>query len=267
MALTTNITGMKKSVILFFLFTLSAVFSRAQVAAVNFSGSTKIEPGSSNRITVSVKNTQKLDIVKTRTPWLVTMIYRGSANEGQAFNKTLDLGNILEAGRTQNFVFTVQGPTLPGEYDVDIVLKRGSDVESNVEKVTFVVAASYEVSISPKVTSYTIDRGGTQSISLRFTMTNTGNTAWPEGKYSLDFAAQSSPSGASSADRKVFDYDPKEVEFWDLESGGSAEFDIPKFTPPYSGGSYSFRVTLLLNGRAFDASGNPKTITLNFNVK
>lgn len=258
---------MKKSFLLFSLFTLCVLSSQSQVATVNFSGSTKIEPGSSNRITVAVKNTQKLDIVKTRTPWLVTMIYRGSTNEGRAFNKTADLGNILEAGKTENYVFTIQGPTVPGEYEVDIVLKRGSDVESNVEKVTFVVAASYEVSISPKVTSYTIDRGGTQSIELRFTMTNTGNTAWPEGKYSLDFASLSSPSGASSTDRKVFDYDPREVEFWELGPGGSAEFDVPKFIPPYSGGSYSFRVTLLLNGRAFDASGNPKTVTLNFNVK
>jgi hypothetical protein len=246
---------------------VSAGYSFAQVATVNFSGSTKITPGTSNRITVSVKNTQKLEIVKTRTPWLVTMIYKGSTQAGQAFNKTVDLGPSLGAGQTKNYVFTIEGPTLPGEYDVEIVLKRGSDVESNVEKVTFVVSASYEVSIIPKITSYSIERGRTQWIALRFTLVNTGNTAWPEGKYSLDFTAVSSPGGASSADRKVFDNDPKEVEFWDLEPNGSAEFDIPKFIPPYSEGSYSFRVTLLLNGRPFDADGNSKTVSINFNVR
>ena len=257
---------MKRVLFLFLLFA-AAICSFAQVATVNFSGSTKITPGTSNRITVSVKNTQKLDIVKTRTPWLVTMIYKGSTQAGQAFNKTVDLGPSLGAGQTKNYVFTVEGPTLSGEYDVDIVLKRGSDVESNVEKVTFVVAASYEVSIVPKVTSYSIDRGRTQWIALKFTLVNTGNTAWPEGKYSLDFTSLSSPGRASATDKKVLDNDPKEVEFWDLEPNGSAEFDIPKFTPPYSGGAYSFKVTLLLNGRPFDADGNPKTVTLNFNVR
>lgn len=244
-----------------------AGFSYSQVATVNFSGTTKITPGSNNRLTVSVKNTQKLDIVKTRTPWLITMIYKGSTQAGQSFNKTVDLGNILEAGKTQNYVFNIEGPTLAGEYDIEIVLKRGSDIESNVEKVTFVVSASYEVSINPKVTSYYIERGRTQWIDLKFNIVNTGNTAWPEGKYSLDFAALSSPSGASATDRKVFDNDPKEVEFWDLEPDGSAEFEIPKFSPPYSEGSYSFRVTLLLNGRPFDAYGNPKTVTLKIEVK
>ena len=254
--------------ILFFSFLMATSgFSFAQVATVNFSGSTKITPGTSNRITVAVKNTQKLEIVKTRTPWLVTMIYKGSTQAGQAFNKTVDLGPSLGAGQTKNYVFTIEGPTLPGEYDVDIVLKRGSDVESNVEKVTFVVSANYEVSIVPKITSYSIDRGRTQWIALKFTLVNTGNTAWPEGKYSLDFTSLSSPGGASATDKKVFDNDPKEVEFWDLEPNGSAEFDIPKFTPPYSGGAYSFKVTLLLNGRPFDADGNPKTVTLNFNVR
>ena len=256
-----------KRLIFIFLSLIIVGRSSSQVATVNFSGTTKIVPGSGNRITVSVKNTQKLDIVKTRTPWLVTMIYKGSTQAGQAFNKTVDLGNILEAGKTQNYVFTIEGPTLPGEYDVDIVLKRGSDVESNVEKVSFVVSASYEVSISPKVTSYSIDRGRTRWIDLKFNIVNTGNTAWPEGKYSLDFVAVSSPGGASSTDRKVFDHDPREVEFWDIEPGGSAEFEIPQFAPPYSEGSYSFRVTLLLNGKAFDAEGNGKTVTLKIDVK
>jgi hypothetical protein len=195
------------------------------------------------------------------------MIYKVSTTAGQVFNKTVGLGNILEAGKTKNYVFTVQGPTLAGEYDVEIVLKRGNDIESNTERVTFVVAANYKVSIVPKVTSYYVERGRTQWIDLKFTMTNTGNTAWPEGKYSLEFDASSSPSVASTTDRKIFDFDPKEEEFWDLEPGGKAEFDIPKFTPPYTEGSYSFRVTLLLNGRAFDADSNPKTVTLNFKVK
>jgi hypothetical protein len=258
---------MKKIIIILCLVIPGLSAFSQQVATVNFSGSTKITPDASNRVTVSVKNTQKLDIVKTSTPWLVTMIYKGSTTAGQVFNKTVDLGNILEAGKTKNYEFTIQGPTLAGEYDVEIVLKRGRDIESNTEKITFVVAANYEVSIVPKVTSYYVERGKTQWIDLKFTIINTGNTAWPEGKYSLEFDASSSPSGASTTDRKVFDFDPKEVEFWDLEPGGKADFDIPKFTPPYSEGTYSFRVTLLLNGRAFDADGNPKTISLNFKVK
>lgn len=237
------------------------------VATVNLTGDTKIEPGVNNRITISVKNTQNAAIQKYQSDYVVVLIYKGSATEGQAFNRSVVMHEPLAPNATRNYDINLTGPTLPGEYGVEAYVKWGSKIVSNIDKAVMVVAEKYEVSIVPKVTSYFIERGRTRHIDLRFTITNSGNTAWPEGKYSLDFDAGTSPSGASTSDKKVFDNDPKEVEFWDMEPGVSEMFDIPQFAPPYSDGSYSFRVTLLLNGKPFEADGNGKNITLKMTVK
>lgn len=241
--------------------------SGAQIATVNLTGDTKIEPGVTNRVTLSVKNNQGVAIQKYQSDYVLTMIYKGSTSAGSAFNKSIIISDPIGPGATKNFDISFTGPLIPGEYDVEACLKWGSKVVSTVDKVTFVVAEKYEVSIIPKVTSYYVERGRTQYIDLKFTLTNSGNTTWPDGKYGLDFVATSSPSSASAADRKVFDKDPDEIEYMDLEPGKSAEFGISKFIPPYSDGTYSFRVTVLKDGRPFDADGNSKTITLKFSVK
>ena len=246
---------------------LCTLSASAQIAVVNLTGDTKIEPGVTNRVTISVKNTQGVAIQKYQSDYIVVLVYKGSANAGSAFNKSVSIGDALAPGATRNFDISFTGPTIPGEYDVEAYLKWGNKTVSNVDKATLVVGTNYEVSISPKVTSYYVERGKTQYIDLKFTIYNSGNTTWPEGRYSLDFAASSAPSGASAADRKVFDHDPGEVENVELEPGRSFEFDIPRFSPPYSDGSYSFRVTLLRDGKPFDAEGNTKTVTLKITVK
>lgn len=237
------------------------------VATVNGTGDTKIEPGVTNYYTVTVKNTQKVAIIKYQSDYLVSLVYKGSTNSGQVFNKQINLGEPLDPGKTRTIRFAITGPTLPGDYEVDVCLKWGNKIVSNVERVEFVVAPSYEVSISARTTSFYVERGGTRDIDIRFNVTNSGSTAWPEGKYSLDFDVASAPSGASKYDRDAFSISPKNVELWDLEPGASDEFVYQDFKPPFTEGSYVVRVTLLLNGKPFDAEGNPKNLTFKIDVK
>lgn len=259
---------MLKSYLLPVIICISSMAANSQIVAdVNLTGDTKIEPGVTNRLTISVKNKQAVAIQKYQSDYVVVLVYKGSTEEGRLINKNIILSDPIAPGATKNFDISFTGPNLPGEYDVEAYLKWGNKTVSNVDKATLVVEEKYEVAISPKITSYYVQRGRTEWIDLKFTITNSGNTSWPEGKYSLDFAALTSPSGASATDKKVFDNDPKELEYWDLSPGVSDEFDIPKFAPPYTDGSYSFRVTLLLNGRPFQADGNPKTVTLKISVK
>jgi hypothetical protein len=244
----------------------SYAFSQV-ISAVNLTGDTKIEPGIGNYVTVAVKNTQKIAIIKHQSPYTVCLIYRGSGNAGLAFNKSVDLGDPLDPGETRNMRIGFTGPILPGEYDVDVVLKWGNKVVSNVEKATFVVAENYKVDISAKTTSYYIERGGTRDIDIRFMFGNSGHTAWPEGKYSLDFDVVSTPSGASSYDKAAFAISPKNVELWEFEPGVEDEFVYQDFKPPFTDGTYVVKVTLLLNGKPFDAEGNGKNISFKIDVK
>lgn len=258
---------MKKSFSLLLLFTFSLVLSQAQVALVNLTGDTKIEPGSTNRVSISVKNTQAVAIVKYQSDYTVVLIYKGSGNAGQAFNKSVSLGEPLAPGATRNFDISFTGPTLPGEYDVEAYLKWGSKIVSNIDKATFTVAPSYEVSISARTTSFYVERGGTRDVDIRFYVNNSGNTAWPDGKYSLDFDVVSVPSGANKYDRDAFSISPKNIEMWSFEPGDGDEFVYQDFKPPFTDGSYVVRVTLLLNGRPFEAEGNPKNLTFKIDVK
>jgi hypothetical protein len=258
---------MKKNLLFPLLFCLVSIGATSQIASVNLSGNLKIEPGVSNFVTVAVKNLQKVAIIKHQSPYTVCIIYRGSGNAGLAFNKTADLGGPLDAGDTRNIRIGFTGPTLPGEYDVEVVLKWGNKVVSNTEKVTFVVAANYKVTIKMRTSSFYVERGGTADIDIRFMVGNTGKTAWPEGKYSLDFDVVSTPGGASKYDKDAFNISPKNVELWELEPGVEDEFIYQDFKPPFTAGTYVVRVTLLLNGKAFDAEGNPQNLSFKFDVK
>jgi len=250
------------------LIAISPITINSQIVSnVKFSGDTKIEPGVNNRVTVVVKNTNRIAIISDRSKYAVALVYRGSTNAGQAFNKEVNLGDPLDPGKTRNITVTFTGPTLPGEYDVDVVLKWGGKVVSNNDKVTFVVAADYKVSLNAKTTSYYVERGGTRDIDIAFNVENTGNTTWPEGKYTLHFDLASAPSGASKYDHDAFTISPKNVELWDFEPGVGDQFVYQDFKPPFTKGSYVVKVTLMLNGKKFDAEGNPQSITYKIDVR
>jgi hypothetical protein len=231
------------------------------VATVNLTGNLKIKPGSANEVTVSVKNTQKVAIVKYQSDYMVTLVYRGSTSEGQSINAQVNLGDPLGPGDTRNIKVRFTGPKLPGEYDVDVFLKWGSKTVSNVDKVSFVVAADYEVHLTAKFLSIDVKGGAVRDVDLRFNVKNIGLTSWPEGRYSLDFEVVSTPGGASKVDKEAFSIDPKTIERWDFEPGESDEYVYQDFRPPLTDGSYVVKVTLLFEGKPFDAGGNPQNLT------
>jgi hypothetical protein len=243
----------------------TAAFSQV-VASVNLSGDLKTEPGVSNEVTVSVKNTQKVAIIKYKSDYVVTMMYRGSGTAGEAFNMELNLGDPLDPGATRNLKIKFTGPVMPGEYDVDVFLKWGNKTVSNVEKIKFVVAADYGVSLTAKTTSLNVKRGATRFLQLHFTAANSGKTTWPEGNYSFQFSVISSPGGAGTYDKDAFNISPKVLERWDFEPGESDEYDITDFKPPFTAGSYVVKVTVLLNGKPFNAEGASKNFTFKVNV-
>jgi hypothetical protein len=259
---------MKQFFLLTFSFLLisSLAFSQ-KVATVNTSGSTKIRPGETNYVTVSVKNTQKLAIIKHKTEYTVTMVYKGSGTAGRAFNKEMDLGDPLDPGKTRNFKIQFTGPVLPGEYDVEVFLKWGNETVSNVDKVSFVVAENYEATLTLKTASISVNRSAVRDFDLKFGVTNSGSTAWPEGKYSLQFDVVSTPGGAGKYDKDAFAISPKQIERWDFEPGESDEYVYEDFRPPLADGSYVVKVTLLLDGKPFDAEGASKNFTFKVAVR
>lgn len=259
---------MSKS-LFFFLLGLAHMYTgQSQIVAnIKGTGDLTVEPGLSNTYTITVKNTQKVAIVKYKSDYLVTMVYKGSGNVGRQLNVEADLGAPLDPGASRTLRMNYTGPTLPGEYPVDLALKWGGKIVSNVERVVFVVKPEYKTKITARAATFSISRGGTPDIDLYFYVKNTGYTAWPEGRYSLEFDVVSTPSGASRYDQEAFGISPKNLEYWDLEPGVEETYVFEDFKPPYASGNYVVRVTLLLDGKPFEADGNPQNLTFKFNVK
>src|SRR5687767_7734960 len=128
---------MKKIFLLFLAFGLFNIPLHSQVSSsINVTGDTKIEPDRTNFITATLKNTERIDLIDPKGEYQVWMIYKGSGNAGQVLNKQIKLGDPLGAGKTRSYKINFDAPSLPGEYPVEIVFKRGNKVVSNVEKMT-----------------------------------------------------------------------------------------------------------------------------------
>lgn len=261
---------MKKIFFLSFLaFTFSPAFSQI-VAKVDFNCCLKVEPGKTNQATIYLENTQKDAVIPRHSDYKVTMSYRGSTRAGKVFNNEVDLGYELGAGRSTKYYIKFTGPTLPGKYEVDISLKRGNSIHSNVERETFYVEEKYKVAISAATISIAATRKSESVFQdtrgVQFYFKNIGPTTWPEGTYSLRFSLSNYPSNASSKDRELFNYSPRTSERWgDFDPGDSEDLVVGDFKTPKTPGTYKVKVELYFNGKLFDAEGSVKIIEFKIN--
>ena len=256
----------------FFLFSclflfIADVLNAQNVATVKADNSVEVKPGETNKISVTVTNTQNLPIDHLqRSKFAVTMDYTGSGTAGNVFNKEVILKESIGPKKNQTFDITFTGPVLPGEYDVDIYLKWGDKKVSNIVHSTFTVEGVYDVLLECETIALSVKRGRTTALPLRFTVTNTGNTTWPEGRYNLHYEVISSPGGASTYDKKAFDISPKTIEYWDLEPKENQTYEDKDFKPPFTGGNYVVRVSIYKDGKPFNAKGASLPFTFRIRV-
>jgi hypothetical protein len=250
----------------FFLFTLTTNFAIAQnVATIKADNSVEVNPGVTNKISVTVTNTLIVALQDQQSKYTVTMEYKGSGTAGNVFNKEVELKDPIGPKKSQTFDITYTGPALPGEYDVDIYLKWGNKTVSNIIHSTFTVEGVYDVLLECETIALSVKRGKTEKLPLRFTITNTGKTTWPEGRYSLHYEEMSSPGGASTYDKNAFNISPKTTEDLELDPQNKETFYDNDFKPPFTSGNYVVRVSIYKDGKPFNAKG--ASIPFTFRVK
>ena len=258
---------MKNFLLSCFLSTLITNFVIAQnVATVKADNSIEVNPGVTNKISVTVTNTQNLPIQDQQSKFTITMEFKGSGTAGNVFNKEVGLKDPIGPKKSQTFDITYTGPAMAGEYDVDICLKWGSKTVSNIIRSTFTVEGVYDALLECETIALSVKRGKTDKLPLRFTVTNTGNTTWPEGRYSLHYDVMSSPGGASSYDKSAFNISPKAVEYLDLEPKEKETFYDNDFKPPFTSGNYLVRVSIYKDGKSFNAKGASFPFTFRIKV-
>ena len=250
-----------KKINLTLLLLLPTLLSFAQTYKANLSINVdeQLTPGSIETMTIRVTNSSPSTMVIGKSDFIISIVYEGSTNAGQVFNQTLKLPQSLPAGDSYTFSnVSFKAPILPGTYPVKICFLWGKKAISQVEKIDFTVAPNYNATISARNLSFS----SAPEADLQFSVTNSGETAWPEGgTYSLKFELRTAPSAAPRQDRDRFNITPKVLERWDLEPGESEDFTIRDFKVPLVTGNYVVRIHLLLNGKPFEADGATRDFT------
>jgi len=244
----------------------NAAGQKGIVATVKADNSVEVIPGINNRLAVTVTNEQELPMIDGSSKFTVTMTYKGSTSAGNSFNRSISIGGPIQPHKSRVYDITYTGPDLPGDYDVDVCLKWGTKIVSNVIHSTFTIEGVYDALITCKDLTLDVKRGGTDEIPLNFVVTNNGHTTWPEGKYSLHFELVSSPSGAGTYDKEAFKISPRTLEFWEIKPGESEPYDYKDFKPPFTEGNYVVRVAIYKDGKTFNAANATKTFTFKVNV-
>jgi hypothetical protein len=244
---------------LLLLFAAIVSFAQTYKASLSINVDKQLNPGSIETMTIRVTNTSASTMVVGKSDFTVSIVYDGSTSAGQVFNHSVKLSHSLPAGESYTFSnISFKAPILPGTYPVKISFLWGRKVISQIETIDFIVAPNYNATISAKNLSFS----GSPEADLQFSVTNSGETAWPEGgTYSLKFELRNAPSAAPRQDRDRFNITPKVLERWDLEPGESEDFTIRDFRVPLVTGNYVVRIYLLLNGRSFEADGATRDFT------
>lgn len=234
-------------------------FSQANTARLTVNADETLKPGVIETMTVKVENNSPSTFTTGKSEYALVIEYQGSSPAGQVFNQRIRLPRSIPAGESYTFSnISYKSPIYPGTYPVRISFQWGNRVISQVVTVNFEVETSYEAMIG----AWKLSTAGEAETDIEIRVTNTGNTAWPDGAtYSLRFELQRAPSAATRTDRDRFNITPRVLEKWDLEPGESESFYFRDFKLPLVTGDYVVEVQLLMNGSLFKASGATKTLT------
>jgi hypothetical protein len=253
---------MKKLLSLLFLVAITITLKAQTNVRIEVRADRMLDPGSIETVSVTIQNITKSPIDISRGTFNLVIHYDGSANAGQVFNQIIRLPKTIQPGESYTFNnISFKSPIHPGNYPVEYSLRVGNTVRSNVETVNFMVDNIYEASISAERQTLPDE----PDTDLKFTVTNSGKTAWPEGNYTIKFTLYRGPSAATTTDKNRFNITPRQVEKWDFEPGESDVIIFRNFILPRVTGDYVVRIQLLLNDKPFTAEGAKKEIT--FKIK
>ncbi len=243
------------------LLTIFSVHAQSYTARMDVSAQEILSPGSNQSISITITNTSKSAFVIGKSEYALVMHYQKSTAAGQVFTQRYRLPETLQPGKSYTFArVSFKSPIHPGDYPIRITFEWGNQVI--VERIiTFIVEPNYYASISAK----RLTLPNEPDTDLQFSISNTGSTAWPEGKYGLRFQLRKAPGAATRQDQSKFNTEPRQFESWDFEPGESDDIILKDFRLPSVQGDYVVRVQLLLNGNIFEADGAARDFT--FKIK
>lgn len=229
---------------------------------VNTSDDMTHSVGGKHKITVTVRNNAAYSYVVGKSVYAVVLNYAGTTRADHVFNSISELKTTLAAGQSKTFIFDIEPPKEAGIYKVNISFNWGNRVISNVVTRNFEIEENYSVGITAEKTAFNSSGKG----DIRINVANTGDISWPEGHYSLKFALVKAATGSTREEQRRFEIEPRVVETWEnFEKGKKDNIVLSGFILPKTKGDYRVKVSLMLEGRLFEASGNPKEFTFKIN--
>jgi len=252
----------KQFILLLFLFQAPLLVAQYSVGITKVSFPNKMDPGDNYQMYATIKNTGEQELNRSNCMLEVEYLSGGKKKAGENFEYEHDLVLGLTTNKEYTFRWSVKSPTIPGTYKLKLNIKRGSSILAS-EDLTILIEENFEAEISNNINRIKFEPEKKYP-PISITVKNTGETTWPDGDYKIEAKVTDSPDEASDDDKEAFEFDSN-IDLENLAPSASKSIASDSFDTPSVGGTYELQVSILKDGKTFNA--NNAVITIDCDVE
>ena len=245
-----------KKLFLFVLFTHFA-FAQLSVSISKVNIPNKMDPGTNIQVYVVAKNTGSEQLKRSNCSLEVSCKSCPDKEAGEAFEYQYDVPVILEPNKEYSFKWLIKTPTIPGDYKLNIAIKNGNSILTSKE-TNVTIEENFEAEINNTLKGIKLEPERKYP-PYTITVKNTGKTTWPKGSYKVKVETDDAPDDAEDEDKEALEIE-EDIELSNLEPGNSKWVSSGSFDSPSVGGDYKLKVTVLKDGKTFNAKNAETTI-------
>lgn len=225
-------------------------WSQHKAEIISFDVPAKMNPSDTYQLDLDMKNTGETVLKRDNCRMVMSYVSGPDSEAGEAFNVERDLIVNVQPGDQFSFKWSIESPIVPGSYKVSLSIKSGSNSLAKKD-VTVVIEDNFEAEVSVNLpTSLEPEK---KYPPMSATVKNSGETQWPEGDYKLKGEVTSAPSDAEDEDEEAFEFE-EDIDLSNLAPGGSKSIGFgEKLETPRVGGNYKIEVSIVKDGKTFDA--------------
>ncbi len=242
-----------------FLFVLFTHFAFAQLAVdiTKINVPSNMDPDSNIQVYVVIKNTGEEQLQRSNCSLEVTCKSCPNDDAGKKFEYEYDVPVKVETNKEYTFRWLIKTPTVPGDYKLNIAIKNGNSILTSKE-TTVTIEENFEAEISNTIEGIKLEPERKYPPYV-ITIKNTGKTTWAKGSYKVKVETEEAPDDAEDEDKEAFEIE-EDIELSNLEPGDSKSVSSGTFDSPSVGGDYKLKVTVLKDGKTFNAKNAETTI-------
>ncbi len=247
----------KQIILLLFLLQASLLVAQYSVDITNISFPKEMDPGDNYQMYATIKNTGGQELNRSNCMLEIEYISGPDKNAGENFEYEYDLISGLTTNKEYTFRWSLKSPTIPGTYKLNLNIKKGTTTLAS-EALTVLIEENFEAEIINNIDGIKFEPEK-EYPPISITIKNTGETTWPDGSYKIEAKVIDEPDEASDDDKEAFEFD-KDIYLQNLAPGAYKSIASDSFETPTAGGTYELQVSILKDGKTFNANNGVITI-------